>query len=194
MRIFSAKEDQAPRSCDGTKENAKKEQMELLRVPLGAFATSRFPSRRLRKRRWDRRVLCDSFSGAFAKLRWNGNTSTSMTTSPQSLLTQALAGSEVARGELLDSYSHYLTLLARVQIGRGLQGKVDPADVVQETFLDAHRQFDRFRGDSEAELVAWLRRILAGQLALVFRKFLGTKARDVNLEQELGAGWMNRRR
>ena len=109
-----------------------------------------------------------------------------MTTSPQSLLTQALAGSEVARGELLDSYSHYLTLLARVQIGRGLQGKVDPADVVQETFLDAHRQFDRFRGDSEAELVAWLRRILAGQLALVFRKFLGTKARDVNLEQELG--------
>lgn len=58
--------------------------------------------------------------------------------------------------------------------------------MVQETFLDAHRQFDKFRGTSKPELVAWLRRILAGPLALVFRKFLGTKARNVSLEQELG--------
>lgn len=108
-----------------------------------------------------------------------------MTGEPQVLLEQARKGNDVALGQLLESYSRYLTLLARVQIGRRLQGKVDAGDVVQEVFLEAHRQIQQFRGTSEGELVAWLRRILAGQLALVLRKYLGTKGRDVRLERDL---------
>ena len=108
-------------------------------------------------------------------------------TNPQALLLQAKAGDESALGRLLESYSNYLILLARVQIGRRIQGKVDAGDVVQETFLEIHRQFPRFRGTTEAEFTAWLRRILAGQLALTLRRYLGTKGRDVNLERELGA-------
>ena len=103
------------------------------------------------------------------------------------LIQDARGGDDAALGRLLDSYCQYLTLLARVQIGRRLQGKVDPGDLVQETFLDAHRQFGRFRGTSERELVAWLRRILAGQFALTLRRYLGTKGRDVKLERELAA-------
>jgi len=110
-----------------------------------------------------------------------------MTLDAQVLLHQARGGNEAALGRLFESYSRYLTLLARVQIGRRLQGKVDPGDVVQETFLEAHRQMPQFRGTTEAELVAWLRRILGGQLALVFRRYLGTKGRDVKLERELVA-------
>ncbi len=102
------------------------------------------------------------------------------------LLEQARAGDRAAAGQLLEHYSAYLTLLARVQIGRRLQGKADPGDIVQETFLEAHRQIGRFRGTSEAELLAWLRRILAGQIALLLRRYLGTKGRDVKLERELG--------
>ena len=106
---------------------------------------------------------------------------------PELLIREARGGNEGALGQLLESYSPYLTLLARVQIGRRLQGKVDAGDLVQETVLDAHRQIRQFRGTSEAELVAWLRRILAGQMALVLRRFLGTKGRDVKLERELAA-------
>ncbi len=102
------------------------------------------------------------------------------------LLEQARDGDRAAAGRLLEHYSTYLTLLARVQIGRRLQGKADPGDIVQETFLEAHRQIARFRGTSEAELLAWLRRILAGQIALLLRRYLGTKGRDVTLERELG--------
>lgn len=105
----------------------------------------------------------------------------------QMLLQRARGDSDDAFGTLLDSYSHYLGLLARVQIGRQLQGKIDAADVVQETFLDAHRQFGQFRGTTEAELIAWLRKILAGQLALTMRKYFGTKGRDLKLERQLGA-------
>src|ERR1700712_4042433 len=105
----------------------------------------------------------------------------------QSLLDDARGGSESAWGRLLSSYSGYLTILARVQVGKRLQGKVDPADVVQETFLDAHRQITRFRGTTEGEFVAWLRSILAGQLALVLRRYIGTQGRDINLERNLAA-------
>lgn len=103
------------------------------------------------------------------------------------LLEQIRSGNETALGKLLESYSAYLTLLARVQIGRRLQGKVDPGDVVQEVFLDVHRQIGQFRGTTEAEWSAWLRRILAGHIALLLRHYLGTKARDINLECELQA-------
>ncbi len=110
---------------------------------------------------------------------------TTLPTETAALLELARDGSEAAWGRLLGSYSTYLLLLARVQVGRRLQGKVDPADVVQETFLDAHRQLGHFRGTTEGEFVAWLRRILAGQLALTLRRYVGTKGRDIHLERAL---------
>jgi RNA polymerase sigma-70 factor (ECF subfamily) len=108
-----------------------------------------------------------------------------MAAEPARLLTQARGGSDAALGLLLESYNSYLTLLARVQIGRHLQGKIDPADAVQDTFLEAHRQFDRFRGHGEAAFVRWLREILATRLAICMRRYLGTKRRDVRLERAL---------
>ncbi len=65
---------------------------------------------------------------------------------PETLLRQARTGDGAALGELLELYENYLRLLARLQIGRRLQSKVDPADLVQETFLEAHRHFALFRG------------------------------------------------
>jgi RNA polymerase sigma-70 factor (ECF subfamily) len=103
------------------------------------------------------------------------------------LIDQARRGSAAALGQLLESYSRYLTLLARLQIGRRLQGKVDPGDVVQETFLEVHRQIPRFRGTTEAEFLAWLRIILSGQIATVLRRYLGTRGRDLKLEREIAA-------
>ncbi len=101
------------------------------------------------------------------------------------LLLQARQGADTARGELLENYRVYLDLLARVEIGRRLQTKVDASDVVQETFLEAHRNFAQFRGGSEAEFVAWLRGILAARIANVVRHYVGTQGRDIRREQAL---------
>ena len=98
--------------------------------------------------------------------------------SPEHLLQLARAGRAAALGQLLEQFSPYLALLARLQIGRRLQGKADAADLVQETFLEAHRNFPRFRGRTEAEFVAWIRQILAGRLALLLRRYLGTQRCD----------------
>lgn len=104
---------------------------------------------------------------------------------PDALLAEARAGDATVLGQLLEQYRPYLTLLAQVQIGKRLQGKVDAADLVQDTFLDAHRNFGLFRGSNEGQLVAWLRQILAARLADLLRRYLGTQGRDVRLEREI---------
>jgi RNA polymerase sigma-70 factor, ECF subfamily len=52
-----------------------------------------------------------------------------------------------------------------------LQGKLDPSDLVQETLLKAHQKMEQFRGRDEAQLLAWLRAILANTLSDVIRKY-----------------------
>jgi RNA polymerase sigma-70 factor (ECF subfamily) len=104
---------------------------------------------------------------------------------PERLLSLARTGDGVALGRLLELYRGYLALLARLQIGRRLQGKADPSDLVQETFLQAHRNFAQFRGASEGELMHWLRQILASRLEKLVRHYGGTQRRDVRLERQL---------
>jgi RNA polymerase sigma-70 factor (ECF subfamily) len=106
---------------------------------------------------------------------------------PEELLRAARTGDGSALGRLLEGYRRYLTLLARLEIDRRLQGKLDPSDLVQETFLEAHRDFAQFRGSGEAELLAWLRQVLVRNLANQVRRYLGTRGRDVRLERELAA-------
>ncbi len=100
------------------------------------------------------------------------------------LLRIARQGDREAVGRLLEACRSYMKLLVRVQIGRLLRGKMDPSDVVQEAFLEAHRSFGRFRGTTEAELLAWLRQILASRLADTIRHY-NAKRRDVRIERQL---------
>jgi RNA polymerase sigma-70 factor, ECF subfamily len=106
---------------------------------------------------------------------------------PEHLLCLARTGDGTALGRLLESYRNYLELLARLQIGRRLQGKADAADLVQETFLEAHTHFAQFQGSSAAELAGWLRQILASRLARLVRSYCHTRRRDVRLERQLAA-------
>lgn len=102
------------------------------------------------------------------------------------LLRRAATGDIGAVGKLLEQYRSYLSLLARLQIGRRLSGKVDASDVVQETFLKAHRDFGTFRGTTEQEWMSWLRQIMAMSIAQLVRHYFGTQRRDVRLERQLG--------
>src|SRR5262249_59344683 len=86
----------------------------------------------------------------------------------------------------LEHFREYLRVLARLQIDPRLRPKLDPSDVVQETLLKAHERRDQFRGTTNAELAAWLRQILANQLAEALRHYT-RQARDVSRERSLEA-------
>jgi RNA polymerase sigma-70 factor (ECF subfamily) len=86
----------------------------------------------------------------------------------------------------LDGYRDYLRFLARTHLDDQVQRRVDPSDIVQETLLEAHRSLEHFRGQSEADLAGWLRRILARRLAHAFRDHTRQR-RDVRRERSLEA-------
>jgi RNA polymerase sigma-70 factor (ECF subfamily) len=86
----------------------------------------------------------------------------------------------------LERFRSYLHLLACLQLRERPPARLDPSDVVQQTLLEAHRQGHQFRGTSDAELAAWLRQILAHNLADAFRARHRAK-RDAARERSLEA-------
>lgn len=79
-------------------------------------------------------------------------------------------------------YQAWLRLLARNEIDSRFAGKFDPSDAVQQTMLEAWKGWDQFRGSEEPQRLAWLRQILAHQLAHLARHYGGTQKRDVARE------------
>ena len=85
---------------------------------------------------------------------------------------------------LPERYRSYLRFLAVGGLDVRLRAKVDASDIAQQTLLQAHRGFSNFRGTSEAEVLAWLRKILSRNLAHVARDFRRDK-RSIDLEQSI---------
>jgi RNA polymerase sigma-70 factor (ECF subfamily) len=84
----------------------------------------------------------------------------------------------------IDRYGDYLRLIARLQLDPRYRSKLDASDIVQQTLLSAHENRDQFRGQSEAELIGWLRAILTNTLAAAARRY-ATEARDLGKERPL---------
>ncbi|HEY7315280.1 MAG TPA: sigma-70 family RNA polymerase sigma factor [Gemmataceae bacterium] len=100
---------------------------------------------------------------------------------------EARHGSAEALGRLLEACRPYLLLVANQQLQPDVQRKVGPSDLVQETFLKAQQNFERFQGGTEEELLSWLRRILFNDLLNAVRFYAGTDKRQVGREVGLGA-------
>jgi RNA polymerase sigma-70 factor (ECF subfamily) len=103
-------------------------------------------------------------------------------------LPAARAGSAEALGAILEACRGYLLLIAQRELNPDLQPKGGASDLVQQTLLDACQGFALFQGHSEAELLAWLRRLLLNNLASFARQYRGTNKRQVRREVTLPSG------
>jgi hypothetical protein len=77
----------------------------------------------------------------------------------------AMAEANGSRPFAPERYRAYLRLLARLQLPKRLRSVLSASDMAQETILKAHKKREQFRGQTEAEYRAWLRRILANAIA-----------------------------
>ena len=101
------------------------------------------------------------------------------------LLRRAREGDTAAWGELLERYRAYLRYVAQRRMDPKLQARVDASDVVQQTFLEAQRDLQSFRGEVEQELAVWLRRILEHNVSESIERHLTTKKRSAKREQSM---------
>jgi RNA polymerase sigma-70 factor (ECF subfamily) len=101
------------------------------------------------------------------------------------LLAAARAGAGAALGDLLERYRPYLLMIANQEIAPDLQAKFGPSDIVQDSMLEAYRDFGGFQGGTREDLQCWLRNILRNNLANAYRDFRDTEKRRIDREVSL---------
>ena len=101
------------------------------------------------------------------------------------LLEQARSGDSESLGLLLKNYFRYLNSLSEGQIDPRVRQRVSPSDIVQETLLEAHRDFKSFVGTSLEEFTGWLRKILFNNLSTAIESHLLTAKRDIRRQRSL---------
>jgi len=101
------------------------------------------------------------------------------------LLIAARDGQLDAFGRLFEAFRRHLLLLAHRELPLSLRGKIGPSDLVQETAVDARRDFREFRGSTPEECFAWLRSILRNNVVDAVRRYETAQKRAVGREISL---------
>lgn len=94
-----------------------------------------------------------------------------------------------ATAEFADWFARHadrLLALVRLRTDRRTQGRFDPADVLQETFLEASRRLPELADRPDIAPFVWLRSLALQQLMIFHRRHLSVKGRDARREIEIG--------
>lgn len=108
--------------------------------------------------------------------------------SNEQLLDAARQGDENALAILVERHRERLERMVRLRMDRRLQGRVDPADVVQEAYLAVRRKFAQSQADARLPFFLWLRLEVGQKLVDLHRFHLGAQIRDAGQEVSLHRG------
>jgi RNA polymerase sigma-70 factor (ECF subfamily) len=104
------------------------------------------------------------------------------------LLRRAADGDSDAVAALLARHRDRLEQMVRLRLDRRLQGRIDPSDVLQETYLEAARRVAEFARAPTTSVYVWLRFLTGQKLVDLTRRHLGAKMRDAAQEISLHRG------
>ncbi|MDF1664707.1 MAG: sigma-70 family RNA polymerase sigma factor [Planctomycetota bacterium] len=85
--------------------------------------------------------------------------SSSLNPETRALLKRAKDGDNSAYNDLFERHKNRLRFYIEVRLGKKLRSEIEANDIVQETFLQAHRSFDAFENNDQSSFLAWLYRI-----------------------------------
>jgi RNA polymerase sigma-70 factor (ECF subfamily) len=106
----------------------------------------------------------------------------------EELLDAARGGDEAALAALVERHRGRLESMVRLRMDRRLQGRVDPADVVQDAYLTVRGKFPQYVADTRLPFYLWLRLEVGQKLVDAHRFHLGAQARDAGQEVSLHSG------
>lgn len=98
------------------------------------------------------------------------------------LVLRAQEGDRNAYDELFARVTDRLLLFVEIRLGKGLRSKLDPMDVLQETYFAAYRSFDRFESRSEGAFCRWLYWIVDNRIRDLADHF-GSQKRRADLKR-----------
>jgi RNA polymerase sigma-70 factor (ECF subfamily) len=104
------------------------------------------------------------------------------------LVERAAAGDQAAYADLFSRYRERLKRMVHLRMNRGLQGRVDDSDVVQEAQIDAARRLAEYARDPQLPFFLWLRQLTGVKLLETHRRHLGVEMRDAAQELSLYRG------
>ena len=93
---------------------------------------------------------------------------------------------EAALAELFQKHSIQLERMVSFRLDRRLYGRVDPADILQEAYVEAAKRIDSYVADPQVSFFIWIRGLTWQTLLLTHRKHLDVQKRDARQEQSLG--------
>ena len=108
--------------------------------------------------------------------------------SDEELVAGAAAGDRAAMGELFVRYRPRLRAMLQMRLDQRLQGRVDPSDVLQETFAEASQRLADYATQPSMPFFLWLRFLAVQQLLQHHRRHLGTQKRSAEQERATARG------
>jgi RNA polymerase sigma-70 factor (ECF subfamily) len=106
----------------------------------------------------------------------------------RNLLGAVRAGEPHALGGLLTRHQPYLERFVELRLDPRLRARFDPADVVQETQMEAVRRLPRYLEHPRLPFRLWLRQLAHDRLLNLRRDHAGAARRSVNREVALPEG------
>jgi RNA polymerase sigma-70 factor (ECF subfamily) len=113
---------------------------------------------------------------------------TSNSSESADLLERAARGDQQALGDLLGRHWERLRRMVQLRLDRRLQGRLDPSDVLQETYFEVARSLAEYLRNPALPFFLWLRLLTGRKLQALHRRHLGTQARDAGREVSLYHG------
>jgi RNA polymerase sigma-70 factor (ECF subfamily) len=103
-------------------------------------------------------------------------------------LERAAAGEDDAWRSLVAEHHDRLRRMVALRLDPRLQGRVDPSDVLQESYLEAVRQLADYLRNPPLPFFLWLRQLAGHRLYKLHRHHLGAQTRDAGREVSLYRG------
>ena len=104
------------------------------------------------------------------------------------LIDRAGGGDSAALAELFGRHRDRLERMVRVRLDPRLRGRIDPADVLQEVYIDVAQGLPNYPGAATMPPFVWLRLLTGQRLARAHREHLGAAMRSAGREVAIHGG------